>query len=79
MVERVIRAINATTKEARVIEGKITCCQLPVPPAGSHCRIRLQRDITNIRPSQNTGIEIPKRADIVTSIVDPGVRSAQPI
>ena len=65
MVERVIRAMNATTNAARVIDGKITFCQLPVPPAGSHFKITA-KTTTSIRPSQNTGMDMPKRAEMVT-------------
>ena len=60
-----MRAMKATTNAASVTEGNTTCCQLPVPPAGSHLRV-IEKTMTNIRPSQNTGMDMPKRAEDVT-------------
>ncbi len=66
MLDRVIRAMKATTKAARVSEGRMTCFQLPVPPAGSQLRT-IENTTTSIKPSQKTGIEMPKRAVEVTT------------
>ncbi len=60
-----MRAMNATTNEASVTDGRITCCQLPVPPAGSHFRMT-EKTTTSMMPSQNTGMDIPKSEAMVT-------------
>ena len=53
------------TKAVKVIEGRMTCFQVPMPPAGSHWS-QTAKTTTSIRPNQNTGMEMPKRAVEVT-------------
>ena len=58
MVERVMRAISATEKAARVKVGKTHAPGSCEPAAGSHCSLMANTTIS-ISPNQYAGIEMP--------------------
>ena len=54
--DRTNRETSAMVKALRVTTGNIRCCQVPVPDVGNQFSF-MEKNKTNMRPSQKTGTD----------------------
>src|SRR5690606_3356398 len=64
MLDRVTRMTLAKLNSPNVKQGRIKCCHVPKPPAGSQRRLTAKSKI-NKRPDQKTGMEMPNKETTV--------------
>src|SRR5690606_40011074 len=60
----VTRMTLAKLNSPNVKQGRIKCCHVPKPPAGSQRRLTAKSKI-NKRPDQKTGMEMPNKETTV--------------